>query len=85
MVCFTCQQKGHKSPQCPQRTNKVKIIQIPINRVVPLKQNELFGSIGGHSLPITCDSGANITVVPEECVGEDEFTGDMCTIDTFNM
>ena len=84
MVCFTSQQKGHKSPQCPQRITKVKRIHIPRNRIVPLKQNELLGTISGHSLPITCDSGADITVVPEECVGEGKFTGDLCTIDSFN-
>ena len=84
IVCFTCQQKGHKSPQCPQKSTRVKRIQIPRSRIVPLKLNELFGSIGGHSLPITCDSGANITEVPEECIREEEFTGEQCTIDTFN-
>ena len=81
IVCFMCQQKGHKSPQCPQRVMRVRRIQIPRNRVVPLKHNELFGSVGGHSLPITCDSGADITVVPEECVREEECTGESCTID----
>ena len=81
VVCFICRQKGHKSPQCPQKVPKVKRIQIPRARIVPLKPNELFESIGGHSLPITCDSGA---VVPEECVREEEFTGETCTIDSFN-
>ena len=81
VVCFTSHQKGHKSPQCPQKVTRVKRIQIP---VVPLKHNELFGNIGGHTLSITCDSGADITVVPEECVGSDQFTGDTCTVDTFN-
>ena len=57
---------------------------MPMNKIVPLKHNELFGSIGGHSLPITCDSGADITVVPEECVRAEEFTGETCTVDTFN-
>ena len=84
IVCFVCHQKGHKSPQCPQKVNKVKRIQIPRNEIVPLKQNELFGSIRGHYLPITCNSGADITVVPEECVKPEQFTGESCTVDTFN-
>ena len=63
VVCFTCHQKGHKSPQCPQNVTRVKRIQIPLNKIVPL---------------------ADITVVPEECVRSDEFTGDTCTVDTFN-
>ena len=84
IVYFTCQQKGQKSPQCPQKVQRVKRIQIPRNRVIPLKHNELFVSIRGHSLPITCDSGADVTVVPEECVRDEEFTGESCTLDTFN-
>ena len=55
-----------------------------MNKVVPLKHNELFGNIGGHTLPITCNSGADITVVPEDCVGSEQFTGDTCTVDTIN-
>ena len=84
VVCFTWHQIGHKSPQCPQKITRVKRIQIPMNKIVPLKHNELFGSIGGHSLPITCDSGADITVVPEECVRAEKLTGETCTLDTFN-
>ena len=33
---------------------------------------------------ITCDSGADITVVPEECVDIDQFTGGTCEVDSFN-
>ena len=84
VTCFNCHQRGHKSPQCPQRQTQVKIIQIPSNKVVPLKDNELFGSVGMHRLPITCDSGADISVVPEECVSLDQFTSQMCEIDSFN-
>jgi len=27
-------------------------------------------------MPITCDSGAQVSVVPEECIAEEEFTGE---------
>ena len=85
VTCFLCRQKGHKSPQCPQKQAQVSKIQIPVSKVVPLKENQLFGSIGGHRMPITCDSGADITVVPEECVSKEQFTGDLCDIDSYNM
>ena len=84
VTCFTCHQKGHKSPQCPQKVNQVRRIQIPSNKIVPLKENELFGSVGGHCMPITCNSGADITVVPEEYVRQDQFTGGTCEVDSFN-
>ena len=83
VVCFTNHQKGH-TPQCPQKVIRVKRIQIPMNKVVQLKHNKLFDNIGGHTLPITCDSGAHITMVLVECVGSDQFMGDTCTVDTFN-
>ena len=76
ITCFSCHQKGHKSPQCPQKQTHIKKIQIPSYKVVPLRGNELFGSVGVHRLPITCESGANISVVPEECVSLDQFTGE---------
>ena len=82
--CSTCHQKWHKSPQCPQKVSQVRIVQIPSNKVVALKDNELFGSVEEHSMPVTCDSGADIMVVPEKCVHEDQFTGGTCEVDSFN-
>ena len=59
-------------------------MQIPSSKIVAVKGNELFGSVGGHCMPVTCDSGADIAVVPEECVTEEQFTGDLCEVDSFN-
>ena len=84
VTCFTCHQKGHKSPQCPQKQNQVRRVQILSNKIVALRDKELFGSVCKHCMPITCDSGANITVVPEECVEGDQFTGGTCEVDSFN-
>ena len=85
VTCSLCRQKGHKSPQCPQKQAQVRKIQIPANKVMPLKENQLFRSIGGHRMPITCDSGADVTVVPEECIQNEQFTSDLCDIDSYNM
>ena len=84
ITCFSCHQKGHKSPQWLQKQTHIKRIQIPSNIVIPLRDNELFGSVGVHRLPITCDSGADISVVHEECVSPEQLTGETCEIDSFN-
>ena len=65
-------------------TTTVKQVQIPINRVKSLKESEVLGMVEGNILPITFDSGAEITVVQEECVNESLFTGETCTVNTFN-
>ena len=82
ITCFYCQKKGHKSPQCPLR--QVKCVQVATQQPMVLKDNELMGLIGEHVLPVTCDSGADITIVPEECVQESEYTGDTCEVASFN-
>ena len=66
-ITTVSQESDHCQPLC---------IHIPINLVVPLKQNEVFGKIEGHVLPVTCDSGADIMIVPDECIGESQFTGE---------
>ena len=78
ITCFNCQKKGHKSPQCPLKL--VKCVQVATPQPIKLKDNELMGSIGAHILPVTCDSGADITIVPEECVQEGKFTGETCEV-----
>ena len=49
-----------------------------------LKDNELLGFVGKHSLPVTCDSGADVKIVPEECVSESQYTGGTCEVASFN-
>ena len=85
VTCFNCRQKGHKSPQCPLKTTQIKKINIPVDKVVPLRWNEVFGAIGSHRLPITCDTGAEVTIVPAECVGPHQLTGESCELAAFNQ
>ena len=84
ITCFSCRQVGHKSPQCPLRIKQVKKIKIPAEKVVPLARNEVFGSMGKYRLPITCDTGAQVTLVPEECVEPSQFTGETSVLATAN-
>ena len=77
VVCFTCHQVGHKSPSCPKRQQAaVKRIGIPIVATVKkLKHNEVFATVAGVQVPTTVDSGADRSVIPEEMVPQEGFTG----------
>ena len=76
IICFTCHEVGHKSPQCPKRPkDKVKRVVIPENKIVRLAQNDVMSEIAGKKVPLTFDTGAQISLVPNELVSEEEFTG----------
>ena len=62
----------------------MKCVQVETQQFMLLKDNELMGSIGEHVLPVTCNSGADIIIVPEECVPQKNFTGDTCEVASFN-
>ena len=82
-TCFHCHQKGHISPNCPVKKT-VKKVRIMEDRIANLKSNEVFGSIGPHRMPITLDTGAEVSVVLEEAVEPHQFTGKERTIKSFN-
>ena len=83
-TCFSCHQKGHISPNCPSRKNRVKKVKVQEEKIETLKINEVFGAIGPHRMPITLDTGAEVTVVPEETVLPDQFTGENRVLKSFN-
>jgi len=84
ITCFRCHQKGHKAPACPSRPKGNRRVKIPSGKLLYLQHNELFGKVGRHSMPITCDSGAQVSVVPEECVTKEELTGETQVLEDFH-
>ena len=85
VTCFRCRQQGHISPNCPKKpSSKVKRVQVTEDLIEMLKENEVFGAVGPHRMPVTLDTGAEITVVPEEAVEPDQFTGESRTLRSFN-
>ena len=83
-TCFKCHQRGHISPNCPTRKNKIKKVMVQENKIETLRINEVFGAIGPHRMPITLDTGAEVTVVPEETVLPHQFTGENKVLKAFN-
>ena len=83
-TCFSCHQKGHISPNCPTRKNKEKKVRVEEGKIESLKPNEVFGAVGPHRMPVTLDTGAEVTVVPEEAVELSQFTGGTCELRSFN-
>ena len=77
IVCFSCHQVGHKSPNCPKRQQQasVKRIQIPIKTLKKMKDNEVMAIVSGVQVTTTIDSGVDRSVIPEEMVRPEQFTG----------
>ena len=85
VTCFHCRQQGHISTSCPKKNAaKVKKVKVREELIERLRTNEVFGAVGPYRMPVTCDTGADITVVPEEAVQPEEFTGGTCELRSFN-
>ena len=82
-TCFHCQQRGHISPNCPAK-KKIKKVRVMQDRIASLKNNEMFGAVGPHRMPITLDTGAEVTVVPAEAVEPHQLNGETKTLRSFN-
>jgi len=75
VTCFTCHLKGHKSLQCTSKRKGNRKVRLPDDKLEILQHEELFGRVGKYGMSITCDTGAQISVVPRECVEPQQFTG----------
>ena len=77
---FTCRQKGHISPNCPRKASKVKRVKVREDKIESLRRNEVLGAVGPHRMPVICDTGAEVTVVPAESVDPSQLTGETCIL-----
>lgn len=97
VICHNCGEKGHKSPVCPNRSKKKAVKKISVlqsnqltspteptptaTNAEELKKGHLMAKVNGYYFPMTLDSGASISLIPEEFVPASCFTGKMVTIE----
>ena len=83
IVCFSCQEVGHKSPKCSKKPkDRVKRIKIPKDEIVSLDPSDVLAEVSGTKIPLTLDTGADISIVPSEVVKSHEFTDETFTFKT---
>ena len=90
IICYTCGEEGHKSPQCPknQRGEKAGNKEAkpkPIKRIWKSQTGcvQLEGIVNGHEAQVLLDSGADISVVPEDMVSKDQLCGENVAVKPF--
>ena len=90
IICYTCGEEGHKSPQCPKgvKSEKAWPKEIEAKSVKRIwrsqpKGVQLEGVVNGHVTMVLLDSGAAISVVPESLVSGDQMTGNTVAVMPF--
>ena len=86
IVCYTCGVEGHKSTQCTQGTRVKKEGQPkPVRQLWhrDVRDTVLEGVVSGERADILLDSGASISIVPEEMVGQELRTGEVVAVKAF--
>ena len=81
VVCYTCGVDGHKTPQCPRLVNK-DLRSKPVKRITQGSDvcARLVGKVNGCEVAIVMDSGAAISVVPEDMVSPRNLTGEWVSV-----
>ena len=91
IICFTCGVEGHRSPQCPKRGQEKAKPKEGQGQARPVRKlwhrteedTVVEGVVNGQEVPIVLDSGASISVVPEEMVEEELLTGEVVAVMAF--
>ena len=90
VVCYTYGEEGHKSPQCPRNVKGEKAGSKgaqpkPIKRIWENQMGcvQLRGVVNGHQAQVLLDSGADISVVPEDMVEPTQLSGGKVAVKPF--
>ena len=77
VVCYTCGVDGHKSTECPRRENPGKGVSKPVRQLWVRDSHDtvIAGVVNGKGASLLLDSGAHISIVPEDMVEKGLRTG----------
>ena len=81
IVCYTCGIEGHKTPQCPKLVRKDVNVK-SVKRVIRAQQvcARIAGKVNGFDVSVVMDSGAAISVVPEDMISPRNLTGEKMSV-----
>ena len=86
VICYICGVEGHKATTCPNKKEAQKGTNTKQVKQVKLAEDLdtiVEGKVNGRGASLLLDSGAHITVVPENMVGEDLRTGECVVLKGF--
>ena len=75
--CYGCGKTGHKKPDC---SNKKKASVVKLGSSRTLRRNEMLATVGGISMPVTLNTGAEVSVLPMEAECVKRYTGETVTL-----
>ena len=75
--CYRCGEVGHKKPDCPKK-KKASVVKVGRSRV--LRRNEMLATVEGITMPVTLDTGAEVSVLPMAADCVKRYTGVTVTL-----
>ena len=75
--CYGCGEMGHKKPDCPKK-KKASVVKLGRSKV--LRRNEMLATVGEITMPLTLDTGAEVSVLPIEADCIKRYTGETVTL-----
>ena len=86
IICYICGVEGHKATTCPGKKEAQKganTKQVKRLKLAEALDTLVEGKVNGRGASLLLDSGAHITVVPEDMVGEELRTGEYVVLKAF--
>ena len=85
VVCYTCGVEGHKSTTCPKKDVSKEGAPKSVRQLWlrGSRDTVIEGEVNGTGVSLLLDSGAHITIVPEDLVGGELRTGECVLVRAF--